>query len=70
MRPDTVQVPVPALVSPPDPVPRILARLLPLAEPSSVRVYPLPVMVPPLERMILPDDAFTVLLLISFRRPL
>ena len=61
---------MPALVSPPVPVPRILGRLLPEAVPSSVSPNVAPVMVPVLERMILPAEAFTVLAAPSVSSPL
>ena len=51
--PESVQVPVPALVSVPVPVPIILASELPVAVPSNVNAKPEPLIVEALDKIIL-----------------
>ena len=53
MLPESVQVPVPALVSVPVPVPIILASELPVAVPSNVNAKPEPLIVEALDKIIL-----------------
>ena len=68
--PDKVHVPVPFLVKPPVVVPIMLARLLPVAVPSNVKVKVGPVMVPALLITMLPLLALIVLALPKVIKPL
>ena len=68
--PESVQVPVPALVSAPVVVPIMLARLLPVLVPPSVNPKVGPVIVPALVTRMSPLLATMLLALPSVSRPL
>ena len=70
LAPDSVHVPVPALVTVPAPVPMMLARLLAALLPSSVNPNPAPVIVPAFDSTRLPLLATMLLALPSVSRPL
>src|SRR5207302_4384749 len=70
LAPETVQVPVPLLVTVPAPVPMMLAILLAALVPSNVSPNPDPVIVPALEIMMFPLLATMLLALPSVINPL
>ena len=63
-------MPVPALVSEPAPVPMMLAKLLAALLPDNVRPKPEPVIVPVLDKTMLPLLATMLLALPKVSRPL
>jgi hypothetical protein len=67
---ESVQVPVPALVTVPDVVPMMLARLLAVLVPPNVNPKVAPVIVPALERTMFPLLATILLALPSVINPL
>ena len=70
MAPESVHVPVPALVTVPDVVPMMPARLLAVFVPPSVNPKVAPVIVPALERTMSPLLATILLALPSVISPL